>query len=133
MSIIFAILLELVTITYWFKLRSYVKPAFWWSAMIAMTLVLLHCAGYWTNSLLLSRATANSNAALVLIMVMVAKHTITNKNQLEQKVVLLDKAVESERGIALALAKKLADHNAKIAYYENQAKTHGLPLIGKDA
>lgn len=123
-----ATLLELLTMFYWLKLRRKLKPAIWWGAMAAMLLVVLHCMGYWTNSLALSQFTALSNAALVLTIVIVARRGVLKVEQLEKAVQAEHKAVEVERNAAHQLTEVLSTYKVKIQYYEDQAARNGLPL-----
>lgn len=123
-----AVLLELLTMYYWLKLRRKLRPAIWWSAMAAMLLVVLHCAGYWTNSLALSQVTALSNAALVLTIVAVARRGVMKVELLEKAVQAEHQAVEVERGVAHQLSHVLNTYKTKIQYYEDQAARNGLPL-----
>jgi len=123
-----ATVMEFITLLLWLRLWKFVKSSFWWSILVALVLVLVHCAAYWRGNLILAQATALSNSVLVLLIVLVARRGVYKTKQLERQVGAQHVTIETERGIAHELAQVLAGYRAKIEFYEKQAKDHNLPL-----
>lgn len=126
-----AIVLEFATMAIWLRMRHKIKPWVWWSGMVALLLVVVHCAGYWTSTLWLSQATALSNAALVLLIVFISSKSVNKVEKLEARVEVQNVTIDKERSAAHQLTEVLNGYKDKIQYYEDQAAREGLPLFPK--
>ena len=122
-----ATLMEVATIGVWVGMRHHLARWIWWSGLVALLLVALHCAGYWLDFLWLAQVTAISNAALVLLVVYTFSQTTVEVEKLELEVKIQDGALNTERSAARQLTELLNVYKTKIQYYEDMAARHSLP------
>jgi len=107
---------HLLAIGLWCLLFRKISRWIWICILTGMTLVVLHCAGYFVDSLALSQMTALSNSALALFAVIATRHSI-KKRELEQKT-----------SVAAELARILTDYRLEVDYYERKARELGFSV-----
>jgi len=101
---------HLLAIGLWCLLFQKITRWVWLCILAGMSLIVLHCTGYFVDSIALSQLTALSNSALVLFAVISTRRGI-KKREAEQKA-----------SVALELAKVLTAYRVEIEYYEHKAR-----------
>lgn len=117
-----AIVVLLIALVLWFRLRFSVERRLWWAGMVTLVIIVFHCAGHFTDTLFLTHITAITNAALVLVMVNVARKSLKKNEILQEEVVEQQQVIEQERSAAQELAHVLADYRSRIEALERLIK-----------
>lgn len=121
-------LLHTVAIVWWCFLFRRVNRYVWLCILAGMCLIVLHCAGYFTDSLLLSQTTALSNSLLTLFAVITTWRSL---RRLEAERKAYEEKLAAKTGVAIEIAKVLNAYRTELDYYEKMAKDHGLDPFKK--
>lgn len=120
--------LQTTALLWWCVMYRRLNRYVWWCVLVGMLLILLHCAGYFTHSLLLSQVTAMSNSILVLFAVITTWRSL--RAHAEERKAFEEKLAQ-KTSLAAEIAKILNQHRREIEYYEAEAKKHGIPPYPK--
>jgi type VI protein secretion system component VasK len=119
-----AMLLQLTAVIWWCLLYHRIRPYVWTCVLLGLILTILHGAGYFYGSKLLSRSTALTNSILALFAVIATWRSV-RAQEAERK--SHEERLAKKPSIALEIARILSADRTEIEYYENEAKRRGFP------